>query len=266
MINQNALTNEQIQKIAPSAFAGQPYEKQSDRYSFVPTSAVIDGMRLAGFEPVKAVQSHCRIEGKTNFTKHMIRFRNSNVQLSQVGDSVLETVLVNSHDGSSAYELSMGMFRLACLNGLMVSEGLIEKIHIRHVGSIIDRVINESTRLLENAPKIMETVEQWRAIQLSQQEQLILAEESHKLRFDEESNLALQIAPEKLLTVRRFDDSGTDLWSTFNRIQENAIKGGLRGHSVTRRVRTRTVSGIDQNLKLNRALWSLAEKMASLKS
>ena len=48
MINQNALTNEQIQKIAPSAFADQPYEKQSDRYSFVPTSAVIDGMRLAG--------------------------------------------------------------------------------------------------------------------------------------------------------------------------------------------------------------------------
>ena len=122
----------------------------------------------------------------------MIRFRNLNVQLSQVSDSVLETVLVNSHDGSSAYELSMGMFRLACLNGLMVSEGLIEKIH-QHVGSIIDRVINESTRLLENAPKIMETIRTMCAIQLSQQEQLILAEKSHKLRFDESLTLLCEL-------------------------------------------------------------------------
>src|ERR1700731_5495172 len=81
------LTDEQIQKVAPSAFARQAYSKQSDRYAFVPTSAVIDGMRNAGFFPVKAMQSRTRIEGKQNFTKHLIRFRSSDQAAITVGDS-----------------------------------------------------------------------------------------------------------------------------------------------------------------------------------
>jgi hypothetical protein len=51
------LSNEQLQRYAPSAFAGQAWEGQSNRYAFIPTSAVIDGMRNAGFLPVSASQS-----------------------------------------------------------------------------------------------------------------------------------------------------------------------------------------------------------------
>lgn len=53
----NRLTNEEIQRYAPSAFAGQPYHAMSDRYAFVPTSQVIDGMRSAGFEPTSGVRT-----------------------------------------------------------------------------------------------------------------------------------------------------------------------------------------------------------------
>jgi hypothetical protein len=71
----------------------------------------------------------------------------------------------------------------------------------------------------------------------------------------------------QVLTPRRFDDRGSDLWSTFNRIQENLVKGGLNGRSAQgRRQRTRPVQGIDQNLRLNRALWMLAEGMRQLKA
>ena len=259
------LSNEQIQRYAPSAFAGQAWERQSDRYAFVPTSVVIDGMRNAGFLPVKAIQSRSRIEGKQMFTKHMIRFRSTDSNVTKVGDSALEFVLVNSHDGTSSYDLSMGMFRLACLNGLMVAESLCEAIHIRHTGNIIDRVIEGTTSLLQNAPAVADTVTTWRNIQLTQPEQRILAEEAHSLRFDTMEGTP---NPEKLLTVRRSADNGSDLWSTFNRIQENVVRGGLRtvDPETFRRNRTREVKGIDQNIKLNRALWSLAEKMASLKA
>ncbi len=262
---QVTLSNEQIQRYAPSAFAGQAFHAQSSRYAFVPTSAVIDGMRNAGFFPVKATQSRSRIEGKQMFTKHMIRFRSTDANITKVGDSALEFVLVNSHDGTSAYDLSMGMFRLACLNGLMVAESLCEAIHIRHTGNIIDRVIESTTSLLQNAPRVSDTVSQWRNIQLTEPEQRILAEEAHSLRFD---TLEGTPNPEKLLTVRRSADNGSDLWSTFNRIQENVVRGGLRtiDPETRRRNRTREVKGIDHNIKLNRALWSLAEKMASLKA
>lgn len=55
-----------------------------------------------------------------------------------------------------------------------------------------------------------------------------------------------------------------------NIIQENVIKGGIRGFGKDKdgyykRIRTREVKGLDQNTALNRALWTLAEKMMQLK-
>lgn len=267
--NNEPISNEQIQKWAPSAFAQQAYEKQSDRYAFVPTSVVIDGMRQNGFLPVSAQQSRTRVEGKENFTKHMIRFRPANVSLVSVGDSAVEVILINSHDGTSRYDLSCGVFRLACLNGMMVSEGLVERIRIRHTGNIIEEVIQSTERIISQAPKVMEAIELWRGIQLTQPEQLILAEAAYDLRFEQPVG---NLTPNDLLTARRREDVSNDLYTTFNRIQENTVRGGLR-HTVvnpetnqSRRTRTREVKGIDQDSKLNRALWAIGEKMAALKS
>lgn len=264
MRNVTPMSNEQIQAVAPSAFAIRPYEKQSSRYAFVPTSEIITAMRGTGFEPYSAAQSRTRIEGKSEFTKHMIRFRNPNAQLSQVGDNAVEVILVNSHDGTSAYDLSLGMFRLACLNGLIVAESLVESIHVRHVGNIVQEVLESSTKLIERAPEVLETVNQWKSLMLTDGEQKILAEEAASVRFDGES----PVEAARLLTVRRQADSENDLWSVFNRIQENTVRGGLkfRNEETGRRNRTRQVKGIDQNIRLNRALWSLAEKMAALKA
>src|SRR5271168_4928730 len=91
------LSNEEIKEIAPSAFALQPWHAQSERYTFIPTSRVIDGMRDAGFLPYSARQAGTRIPGKGEFTKHIIRFRPADATLSQVGDTAVETVLTNSH-------------------------------------------------------------------------------------------------------------------------------------------------------------------------
>jgi len=92
------------------------------------------------------------------------------------------------------------------------------------------------------------------------------------VRFgDAEGKVDTPIAPAQLLQSRRRDDNGADLWRTFNRIQENAARGGLSawGHDANghrRRTTTREVKAIDQDVKLNRALWHLAERMAELKS
>lgn len=266
-INNEPLTNEQIQRLAPSAFAGQPYHEMSNRYAFVPTSVVIDGMRKAGFFPVAASQSIARVAEKKNFTKHMIRFRAADAKLQFVGDSVVELALVNSHDGSSLYEEMLGAFRLACSNGLIVSEGLVHSVKIKHIGDVVDSVIENSTKLVQAAPVIGETINRWRQIELSEPEQLIFADEARKLRFKDSPNLLEAIQPVKLLQARRYDDHGNDLWHTFNRVQENAIEGGVKGGIVNnRRTRSRAVRGIDQNIDLNKALWSLGERMAELKT
>lgn len=69
------LTNEQLRRLAPSAFASGKHESRSARYTYIPTAAVIDGLRANGFASTFAKQGGSRIPGKTAFTKHLIRFR-----------------------------------------------------------------------------------------------------------------------------------------------------------------------------------------------
>ena len=268
--NNEPLSNDQIQRYAPSVFAGQAHDSRSQRYAFIPTVEVIDGLRQAGLVPVAATQSRSRIAGKEYFTKHMIRFRSTNEALTQVGDTAVEVVLVNSHDGTSQYELSLGAFRLACLNGMMVSEGLVQSVKVRHTGNIIERVVELTHSLVQQAPLVTDAIKTWKQIEMDQNEQQILAESALALRFDGTA----PITADKLLMVNRNADAHNDLWTVFNRIQENAVRGGIRYYSEStpgdastmRRNRTREVAGIDNNSKLNRELFALAAKFAALKS
>ncbi len=262
------LTLEQIQRAAPSAFATEAYEGMSARYTYIPTSDVIRGMMDSGFQPFQASQSRTRIEGKREHTKHMIRFRAQNAAMV-VGDSFPEVVLVNSHDGSSAYKLMAGIFRLVCSNGLIVADSMIGSVNVRHTGNVIAEVATGSIELVDHMPVAIDAIERWKQIQLTANDQSALAEAAHIVRFaDSEGHVDTPIRPDQLLRVRRWDDKANDLWSTFNRIQENTTKGGLHAYKpgATRRTGTRAVNGIDQDVRLNRALWTLAEKMAEIRA
>lgn len=277
--HQTPLTIDQIARYAPSAMASGAHESRSERYTYIPTINIIEGMIKNGFQPFSASQSRSRIEGKTEFTKHMIRFRHQSANgyapedLLKVGDVIPEVVLINSHDGTSAYKLIAGMYRLVCSNGLMVSESEVAAVTVMHKGNILDNVIEGSYRLIESTQHTAETVREWSQLQLSAGEQSALAEAAHTLRFaDSEGNVTTPITAAQLLQPRRHDDNGSDLWKTFNRVQENVIKGGLsaiqrdeNGRRI-RRVSTRQVKGIDQDVKLNRALWQLGERMVELKA
>jgi len=267
------LTQDEIARRAPSALAVRPYAEMSAKYSYIPTTEIIAGMAKAGFMPFSATQSLCRITDKLPFAKHMLRFRHLDVANSLVvGDVIPEVVLVNSHDGECAFRLSAGLYRLACSNGLLVAEAEVMSIMVRHTGDILHDVVAGSERLTEDAAKVLGTVKKWQQLQLTDGEANAFAESAHAVRFaDGDGQITTPITPDQLLVARRREDVGNDLWKTFNRIQENALKGGL--HAVkrdengrrVRRVSTREIKGIDGNLNLNRALWTLGERLAALK-
>jgi len=272
--NQTALTIDEIARRAPSALATRPYDGMSAKYSHIATLGVIEAMIAAGFQPFSATQSRTRIPGKGDFTKHMLRFRHGDVSQSlAVGDVIPEVVLINSHDGTSAYKLIAGLYRLVCSNGLMVSDREIDSISVMHKGDVLKNVVESSHRLIGDTQKSLATVQNWTQLQLTDGEQTAFAESAHKLRFaGADGNVTTPITPAQLLEPRRRDDDGNDLWRTFNRVQENMTAGGLsavqrdtNGRRI-RRVSTRRINGIDQDVRLNRALWELAAKMAALKA
>jgi hypothetical protein len=203
---------------------------------------------------------------KREFTKHLIRFRRDDGQIRTVGDTVFELILKNGNDGTACYELMAGLFRICCANSMVALSQELDSLKIRHTGNDIqERVIEGSYRVLEGSEKALAAPQDWGKLPVSKETGLILAEAAHAMRFaDSDGVITTPITPTQLLTPRRVADQGSDLWSTFNVIQENCLKGGLRNWVGSRRVTTRAVKGIEQDVKLNRALWAMGEKMAAL--
>jgi hypothetical protein len=258
--NLKPLDDSQIRIMAPSVFASQPLEGVSGRYTFLPTSNIIAGMRENGWVPVSALEQSVRLDARRGYQKHVIRFQRAD-QIGQILEYRPEVCLMNSHDRSSAYQLHAGLFRFVCSNGLIVADSTFEHISIRHSGFNPDKVIEASFRVLENIPQLVESVESFRARRLTIDEQRRFAYSALVLKYDEIAKAP--VGPDKLLQARRYEDQGADLWTTFNKVQENLCKGGLKDFSRRkengrRHVRTRPVTGIDENVRLNKALWDLA--------
>ena len=256
------LTDEQIMRVAPSVFADQPHESRGERYAYIPTSRVVQGLRNEGFVPMAVGQSRTRIPGKRDFTKHMLHFRHHSAVDQIVGQEVPEIVLLNSHDGTSSYQLMGGIFRLICSNGMIVGDTTSE-VRVRHSGNILENVIEGSYSVIEDINRVVPVIDDWKKLSLTYEQRIKYAETALGLRWDAEEDAP--VSATSLLATRRYEDRGDSLWNTFNVVQENLIRGGLRGEGSTgRRMTTRAVASVTENVKLNRALWSLTSKMAEL--
>ncbi|TSD02563.1 MAG: hypothetical protein Athens071416_638, partial [Parcubacteria group bacterium Athens0714_16] len=128
-----------------------------------------------------------------------------------------------------------------------------------------DMFINSALLVGEHIEKTAGVIEDWQTVKMEKNEQGIFVKAAHQLIYEDPEKAPIQ--PNQLLSFRRSEDrEKNDLWSTFNTIQENMIKGGLRGRSANgKRTRTRGINSIDKDRKLNQALWVLTEEMAKLK-
>ena len=262
---QSPLDNDTLQRYSPSVFATEPYHKVSERYAFVPTIAVLDGLRGEGWYPVAAQEQRTRLADKRDFTKHLIRLRHRDAKpVAGLDDVFPELVLINSHDRGSSYSLEAGLFRLACLNGLVVSDASFGGMRVMHTGSdIVGRVIEGAYSIVKDLPQIVGKVTEMHGTQLTEEEQIAYAESALMLRWDEGK---APVEPQQLLHIRRSVDTGRNVWNTYNRVQENIIKGGLSGRNAQGNyTRTRKVGSINEDTRINRALFTLAEKMMELK-
>ncbi|WP_140637138.1 DUF932 domain-containing protein [Methylibium rhizosphaerae] len=263
------LGEDQMREVAPSIFAEGKHASRSARYTYIPTIDVLRGLRREGFEPFMVAQGASHIEGKAAFTKHMIRLRHA--AQAQARAEAHEIILINSHDGASSYQMLAGMFRFVCCNGLVVGD-VVEDLRIPHKGNVQDDVIDGAFRVLEQFETVEASTEAMKALRLEPLEQLAYGTAALALRFGEArlaqtgGHVPAPITAAQMVEARRQEDAGDSLWATFQRVQENALRGGQRGRSAKgRRLQTRPVGSIDRGVSLNRALWMLAEEMRKLK-
>ena len=243
------LTDGEIRAAAPSIFADAKHESRSKRYAYIPTATVLDGLRKEGFQPFMCCQARTRVEGKQEHTKHMLRLRHA----SRInGAEAPEIILVNSHDGSSSYQMLAGVFRFVCSNGLVCGDTL-EDFRVRHTGNVVDNVIEGAFRILDGFDQVDAAKDTMKSVHLNPGEQNAFALAALELRFDPEDGETMPVTPAQILVPHRREDQGNSLWNVLNVSQENLVRGGIPVRTANnRRTRTRAVQGIDQNVKLVR--------------
>lgn len=276
----DGLSLEEIGARAPAVFAEGAHESRSARYVYTDTRDVLSGLVREGFTIQEVRQGGSRIAGKSAFTKHAIRLTapDSRSIETRSGDrTTAQVVLRNAHDGTSSYQLRSGCYRFLCLNGMVCGDDF-EDFRVGHVRGAQDKIIDAAFRVVEQFPEAIDSIRSMNGLALSPVEQHVFAEAALQLRWTPEpledgGIKAPPIAADELNRVRRNADAGDSLWLTMNRVQEGLIRGGQRylhtsGEGRERRVQRRTVgavNSIDDDSKINRALWTLAAGMQRLK-
>lgn len=249
------LTRDEMMQVVPSVFSEDRHESRSEKYAYIPTITLLENLQREGFEPFFACQSRVRDPGKREHTKHLLRLRRAG-QIT--GMQVPEIILLNSHDESSSYQMLPGYFRSVCTNSLVCGESFGE-IRVPHRGNVVEKVIEGAYKVLGVFDRVEEKRDAMQSLLLPPPAQHALAKAALTYRFGEEHQ---PVTESQILSPRRWQDESNDLWTVYQRLQENLIKGGLSGRSAQgKRSRTRAVNGIDGDLKLNRALWVMAEEL-----
>lgn len=258
------LTNEQLRAKAPSLFQDQPYHEVSSKYHFIPTIEIIEQLRAENWYPVSVSQSGVRDLSKNGFQQHYVRFQHFS-DLINPNANVVELLLFNSHDRSMSFSISAGVYRYICSNGLIIADSVFEAYKIKHLGERENDVINAVANITAIKPKLLSKISKFESITLNQNEKESFLQSALPLRF--ENHLELD-NPNELLTPLRAEDKNDDLYTVLNILQENFLSSKVSGYNkeTNRRFTSKQITSISKDVEINKGLWDIAERIASIKN
>ncbi len=258
------LTNEQLKAKAPSLFQDQPYHEVSSKYYFIPTIEIIEQLRAENWYPVSVNQSGVRDISKNGFQQHYVRFQHFS-DLINPNANVVELLLFNSHDRSMSFSISAGVYRYICSNGLIIADSVFEAYKIKHLGERENDVIDAVNKITQIKPKLLDKISKFESITLSKNEKESFLQSALPLRF--ENHLELD-NPNELLTPLRAEDKNDDLYTVLNILQENFLSSKVSGYNkeTNRRFTSKQITSISKDVEINKGLWDIAERIASIKN
>jgi len=260
------LTKDQIREIAPSVFTQKADKSSTSKhYVHIPTETVIDDMASMGWGVVDAKQVKAR--KNAGYQKHMVVFGNNDVVIEgKDGDTVMPRILMtNSHDGKNSFSFQAGLYRLVCSNGLVIADAEFANMKIRHMGYDLAELKTVIQEIVEKLPLTVECMNKLKAKQMSEEEKMDFAEKALRTRLPESQLSSFTFDNiQELLKPTRVEDTGDDVWSVYNVIQEKIIHGMFETFGARGKVRkARKIKNFKQDTKVNQELYQLALEYAS---
>jgi hypothetical protein len=247
-----------LREECPAAFATAPCSRVSKKYSFLPSSEIIEKLDDYGFKPVSFNQPKAKENGKTgrlvpsSTGAHLIDFEMPN-GFEIKGEGKLRVTLFNSSDRSRRFTLAAGFFRWVCENGLIagIKTDMVQRVHVKGQSEdVFDRI----EEVIDHAGRLEQSVQAMSSQELKVKQVEAFAQEALRIKY---ANAASPITTGQALATRRSEDEGNTIWNVFNRVQENLVRGGIRSEETGRQ--TVEVGSPKLLFKLNTRLWDLAE-------
>jgi len=240
-----------------SALPAAPSPQVTDKYMFLDTRKVVDDMKDLGYEVAGVRRPKARTKAGA-YALHEVEFRKPE-HIGQGIDEAPRILFFNSYDGSRKAQFMMGLIRFACDNGLVLGDHL-QQAKFVHLGDHLDQLMEQVVGMVEKQDEIFGRIDRMKTITLDRLDALALAEQATELRFPDEG---IDINPSNFLQVRRREDLAPNLWTRWNVLQENLLKGGVPIVNAKGQARlSAPVNEIDRSTKLNKDLWDLAERFA----
>ena len=269
-----ALSDDEIKVVCPVAFKETMSDREiaklglSKHYSFVPTSSVINDLRSMGWEVVDAKQVKARKKSTRGYQKHMVTFEHPDYRV-EGAEEFPQLLLTNSHDGGNAFQLSAGIFRLVCSNGLVIKSedyGSARLVHKGYSFEAVQKLVNEFAETIDGT---LSKITEMKKVELTKEQQIEFAKQAALLRFTaksyNENNIADVVDIDDLLNVARKEDAGNGLWEVFNRVQESLVNGKYnyasngKVNAADAKVRkARPIKNFKQSIDVNKKLSELA--------
>ena len=264
------LSMKDLKEMCPAAFAkDKTNPNTSERYSYVNTEDVINDLAERGWYPVQAKQNRTKKNSSGVRSFHMIAFQNETVTIRTKNpdgtdgpvDTYPRIILTTSHDGYNSFKFMVGLFRLVCSNGLVVSDGEIASITIRHINYTKAELLKVIDKTLDFVPVAAEKMTTMSHTEVTKEQKREIATEVVKIRkgVDDEQKFEIDEATiMDILNPVREEDKSDDLWTVYNLCQEKLIKGGFSAKGKNDKTRKqRSITSIKKDIDYNQRLWEV---------
>ncbi|MCP4726124.1 MAG: DUF945 domain-containing protein [bacterium] len=256
--NLTPLKGTELRTLAPSIFTEECAPWMSDKYSFIPTYDVGRKLTDMGWKAFLAKEDRTAAPAQRGFQRHLVSFYNPYHYSGEEEVPVIS--LENSHNGKCSFRFHCGFFVRICANGLHVSADMVKYriIHYEDLTENLNQVMDDCLSLIEDK---QQRIQDFKQITLDDTRQLKFAKEAAAIRWSDTQ----PIMSEQLLTRLRSAYEDNSLWSVYNTVQENLVRGGLEGKCRTgRNHTTRKIKSIDGDLRINKALWKMTEDFTDI--
>lgn len=194
-------------------------QRQSQKEGYVDTLDAVRSLQKEGWQLHGVQEQKDRKTRKT--LSHTLQMRHPDFALRNAKgntESVASMTITNSSTGNRPLEASLGTYRLVCSNGLIAHDRYATESIEHSIGSLLN-LDERMARLNRHAEIILQEFNKLKQKDLTPDQIKTFATEAAKLRYREAELSDINI--DDLLAVHRPEDAGNDMWSVYNRVQEN---------------------------------------------